>query len=169
MTNPEPWLRGPLEGVHPLIMPVFFSFSQVREDLPEHTRGLTSEQVWRPVPKSSVGFHLKHMAGSVDRLVTYLLGSSLSPEQLASLQHEHTPDQDLPQLLAALEATLRLAELRLKTLDPADLYQPRYVGRKALPTSVIGLIVHLAEHTQRHLGQTITLSKIVRHFDGLED
>src|SRR5690242_5498153 len=83
---PEPWLRGPLPGVHPLIMPVFFSFAQVREDLARHTAGLTREQIWQPVTGASLGFHLKHIAGSVDRLATYLIGRQLSDAQLASFK-----------------------------------------------------------------------------------
>jgi uncharacterized damage-inducible protein DinB len=165
MTKPEPWLRGPLAGVPPLLMPVLFTFAQVREDLAEYIHGLTSEQLWRSFPDASLGFHLKHIAGSVDRLVTYLLGSQLSPEQLAALRSEQIPDANLPQLLAAIERSLEAAEIKLKTIDPEDLYEPRSVGRRALPTTVLGLIVHLAEHTQRHLGQAITLSKLLRQPD----
>ena len=165
MTKPEPWLRGSLASVPPLLMPVLFTFAQVREDLTEHVHGLTPEQVWRPLPDTSLGFHLKHIAGSVDRLVTYLLRSQLSAEQLAALRSEQIPDADLPQLLAAIESSLEAAETKLKTIDPEDLYEPRSVGRRALPTTVLGLIVHLAEHTQRHLGQAITLSKLLRQPD----
>ena len=165
VTNPEPWLRGPIKGLHPLVMPVFFSFAQVREDISTYLPGLTGEQLWRPVGNASVGFHLKHLAGSIDRLAAYLLGSHLSADQLAALESEKLPDQDLPELLEAIETSLKSAEEKLKTINPEDLYQARSVGRQALPTTVLGLIVHLAEHTQRHLGQAITLSMIVRHLD----
>jgi uncharacterized damage-inducible protein DinB len=162
MITPEPWLRGPLDGVHPLVMPVLFSFAQVREDLDRHVRQLSYEQLWKTVGGSSIGFHLKHLAGSVDRLATYLAGEHLSQEQLESLRSESAPDLELSQLLELIEARLRSAEQKLKAINPEELYQPRSVGRKELPTSVIGLIVHLAEHTQRHLGQVITLSQVVR-------
>ena len=83
MNEPEPWLRGPLTGVHPLVMPVLHSFQQVREDLALHTAGLSNEDVWRSVGAIPLlGFQLRHMAGSVDRLVTYLCGEQLSAEQL---------------------------------------------------------------------------------------
>ena len=165
MTTSEPWLRGPIKGLHPLIMPVFFTFGQLREDLATHLEGLNKEQLWHPVGNSSLGFHLKHLAGSIDRLLTYLLGSPLSADQFAELKSEKLPDKELPELLNALEASLQKAEEKLKTINPEDLYHARYVGRQALPTTVLGLIVHLAEHTQRHLGQAITLSMIVRHLD----
>ncbi len=160
---PEPWLRGPIEGVHPLIMPLFFSFAQVREDLARHTAGLSDEQVWRVVGKTSIGFHLQHLSGSVDRLSTYLAGGSLTDQQLQQLRDEGKVRQTLPELLAAIEATIERTEDRLRAIDPTNLYQGRTVGRQALPTTVIGLLVHLSEHTQRHLGQVVTLSQVLRH------
>lgn len=143
-------------------MPVFFTFKQVREDLATHLQGLTTQQVWQKLGSASVGFHLKHIAGSVDRLTTYLFGGQLAPEQLAHLKRESQGSEDLSTLLRQIEASLQRSEERLRTLSPDSLYQPRGVGRQALPTTVIGLIVHLAEHTQRHLGQAITLSQLLR-------
>ena len=161
-TAPEPWLRGPIEGVPPFLMPVFFSFAQVREDLATHTAGLTTQQIWRKVGSTSIGFHLKHMAGSVDRVTTYLLGGQLTPEQLGQLKEESQGVEGLPELLAQLEASLLGCEKRLRAVRPDDLYAARRVGRQALPTTVLGLIVHLSEHTQRHLGQVISLSQALR-------
>ena len=159
---PEPWLRGPLEGVHPLVMPVFFTFLQVREDLRKHLSDLPGEAVWRKVDGASVGFHLKHMAGTVDRLTTYLTGEQLSEEQLRTLREENAGNENLEELLRLLEDNLRASEDKLRQIDPDTLYDSRSVGRRALPTTVIGLIVHLAEHTQRHLGQAVTTSKLLR-------
>ncbi len=161
---PEPWLRGTLEGVHPLVLPVFFSFAQVREDLAKHTAGLTREQVWTKPGNAAapLGFHLKHIAGSVDRLTTYLLGRQLSQAQLDSLRHEFETDSELDDLLRQVNESLHASEEQLRRIDPETLYEHRAVGRRALPTTVLGLIVHLAEHTQRHLGQAVTTAKIVR-------
>ncbi len=159
---PEAWLRGPLDGLHPLIQPVFFSFAQVREDLARHVAGLTREQVWRRCGGASVGFHLKHLAGSVDRLTTYLLGGELSEEQLGALRDEHAGDEDTDDLLKLVDEALAGSEERVKGLDPQQIYKARAVGRKQLPTTVIGLIVHLSEHTQRHLGQAVTTAKLLR-------
>ncbi len=162
-TTTEPWLRGPLAGVNPLVMPVFFSFAQVREDLAFHLGdSFTREQVWRTVGSASLGFHLKHIAGSVDRLSTYLMGGQLSDGQLESLNQEYDGNEDLPEVVRQIEESLQRCEARLRTLDSNALYETRSVGREALPTTVIGLVVHLAEHTQRHLGQAITLSKVLR-------
>ena len=143
-------------------MPVFFSFAQVREDLAKHTKGLAREQVWRIVGANSLGFQLKHIAGSVDRLTNYLMGEQVTPEQLAFLRRESSGTEDAAELLGLVEASLRRAEARLRQIQPESIYEPRFVGRRALPTTVLGLLVHLAEHTQRHLGQAVTLSNIVR-------
>jgi hypothetical protein len=86
----------------------------------------------------------------------------LSEEQLAALREESLPALKLPELLKLVNDSLARSEARLMTIQPETIYDARTVGRRALPTSVIGLIVHLAEHTQRHLGQAITISKIVR-------
>jgi uncharacterized damage-inducible protein DinB len=160
--QPEPWLRGPVPQVHPLVMPVFFSFAQVREDLVKHTAGLSREQVWQKIGKASLGFHLKHLAGSVDRLTTYLTGSPLSKEQLRFLREEAEGTEEIQELLQVVSEALTASEEKLRSVDPDSLYEKRTVGRKELPTSVIGLLVHIAEHTQRHLGQAITLSQILR-------
>jgi hypothetical protein len=143
-------------------MPVFSSFAQVREDLAKHTAGLKGEQVWRLAGGNSLGFQLKHIAGSVDRLTSYLVGEQLTHEQLEFLRQESLGGEELGDLLALVERSLTGAEKRLRRIDPSSIYDARSVGRRALPTTVVGLIVHLAEHTQRHLGQAITLAKIAR-------
>lgn len=160
---PEPWIRGPLPGIDPLVMPVFHSFMMVREDLALHTSGVPADAVWRKVgPLPSLGFQLRHIAGSVDRLMTYLTGGQVSPEQIAYLKAEQEPGATLEELLAGVDQALRAAEERLRTIDPATIHEPRFIGRKRLPTTVLGLLVHIAEHTQRHLGQAITTTKLVR-------
>ena len=134
---------------------------QVGEDLDHHVRPLSREQIWSTSGGTSAGFHLKHVAGSVDRLTTYLLGNQLSEEQLAFLRSEGTGNEGSRELLSAINQQLRNSEIQLQTLKPQDLFAERFVGRKELPTTVLGLLVHLAEHTQRHLGQIITTSKIL--------
>jgi len=144
-------------------MPVFFSYAQVREDLQKHTADLPDDRVWKPLTGNSLGFQLKHIAGSVDRITTYLMGQQLSAAQLDFLKRElHPPPGKLSELLTLVEQNLDKSQNQLHTLDPLSLYDPRAVGRRALPTTVIGLIVHLAEHTQRHLGQAITMAKLLR-------
>ena len=160
--QPEPWLRGPIPGVHPLVMPTFFSYAQVREDLHKHTTEISDEQVWKPVAGQTLGFQLKHMAGSVDRITTYLMGRPLEAEQLSFLKRESQPLGTLAELLPLVDQSLEKSEGELRQIDPASLYAARVVGRRALPTTVLGLIVHLAEHTQRHLGQAIIIAKLLR-------
>jgi uncharacterized damage-inducible protein DinB len=161
--EPEPWLRGQSAGIHPLTTPVLYAFQQAREDLARHTEGLTREQLWaRPYGLGPAGFHIRHIGGSVERLATYLQGRQLMEEQLAAAQREMEPGADRDELLAGLDAALRDAESVVRSVDPAKLAEPREVGRKRLPTTVIGLLTHIAEHTQRHVGQAVTTARIVR-------
>ncbi|MDQ6707904.1 MAG: DinB family protein [Acidobacteriota bacterium] len=161
--QPEPWLRGELPGVHPVLAPVLFALKQAREDLTKQTDGLSAEQIWlQPHDLGSVGFHLRHIAGSVDRLTAYLLGNELTEAQMLVLRTEKEPGAESDELLAAINHSLDRAETVVRSADPATFADPRYVGRKRLPTTVIGLIVHIAEHTQRHVGQAISAAKLAR-------
>jgi hypothetical protein len=160
---PEAWLRGPLPQVHPALASVLYTFQQTREDLARHTAGLIPGQVWaRPHGLTSLGFHLRHIAGSVDRLTAYLEGRPLDMAQMAVLEAELEPGASLEELLADIHRVLRRAEESIRAIDPATLAEPRWVGRKRLPTTVIGLLVHIAEHTQRHLGQAIGAAQLAR-------
>jgi len=158
----EPWLRGPLPGLDPLLAPILFSFQQAREDIARYTEQLTAAQIWaKPHGFGSVGFHIRHIAGSTDRLMTYLQGRDLTPEQMAVLRAEEqdsTLSRD--ELLAELDRALQQAEAVVRALDPATLAEPRWVGRRRLPTTVAGLLTHIAEHTQRHVGQAISAAKL---------
>src|ERR1700733_15614715 len=124
--EPEPWLRGPLEGVHPLVAPTLHAFVQAREDLAQWTAGLTAAEIWlHPHGLAPVGFHLRHIAGSVDRLTTYLLGEQLTPEQLAAIHHEMDsgPGRSglLNELLDEVNEALHKSEQVIRALDPATL------------------------------------------------
>lgn len=154
-------MRGPIPGVDPLIAPLLYSFQQAREDLAKHTEGLTPEQLWaEPHGFGSAGFHIRHIAGSTGRLMTYLQGGELTAEQLQALEDEKRP-LGIPrdELLALLDRALSAAEAVVRTIDAATLREPRAIGRKKLPTTVIGLLTHIAEHTQRHVGQAISAAK----------
>jgi hypothetical protein len=110
-----------------------------------------------------VGFQIRHIAGSVDRLMTYLQDRALSEEQMGALRSEHEPAGDTREsLLAAMDRVFHDAETVVRRLDPAVLTEPRTVGRKQLPTTVIGLLTHVAEHTQRHIGEAIITARWVR-------
>lgn len=160
--QPEPWLRGAIPGVPAFAAPLLHSFQQAREDLVRATASLTAPQLWeRPAGAASVGFHIRHIGGAADRLCTYLEGKQLSEEQLAFLRAELEPGESREALFARLDADLQRVEAVVSALDPGSLTGPRAVGRKQLPTTVIGLIVHIAEHTQRHTGQAVTTARIV--------
>ena len=162
-TLPEPWLRGPIAGVDPFRASILYSFQQAREDIARHTEGLTTEQIWStPHGLGSAGFHIRHIAGSTERLLAYLEGKPLSETQMAELAAENEPGQTREELLAGMHAAFHRAELVIRALDPARLAEPRAVGRKRLPTTVIGLLTHIAEHTQRHVGQAISAAKWAR-------
>ena len=159
----EPWLRGPLEGVHPLLAPTLHAFTQAREDLAQWTDGLTDDEIWsRPHGLAPIGFQLRHIAGSVERLTTYLRAEQLTSEQLAAIRGEIEPGPGRSTLLEEVNKALHQSEQVIRALDPATFTDPRTVGRKRLPTTVIGLVVHLAEHTQRHVGELIVTTKVTR-------
>ena len=153
---PEPWMRGPIAGVHPLLAPVLYSFQMAREDLEKYTAGLSPKAIWAtPHGFGSVGFHILHIAGSTSRLVTYLQGKELTEAQLSALAAEASP--------AALAREQLLEELNRAFLEAEGVIRAtdaRTVGRKRLPTTVIGLLTHIAEHTQRHVGQAISAAKL---------
>jgi hypothetical protein len=163
MTEPEVWLRGPLTDVIPELQPVAHSLMQVREEIAVAS-SFSPEQLWaRPGGAASIGFHLTHLAGSLDRLLTYARGDSLNAAQRAALAAEGDEDTSSQADLlvgAALEALDRaLAQVRgtpLCTLDEA-----REVGRARLPSTVLGLLFHAAEHAQRHSAQIITTAKVI--------
>ena len=159
----EPWLRGPLDGVHPLVAPTLHAYIQALEDLAHWTDGLSDAQVWsRPHGLAPVGFQLRHIAGSVERLTAYLRGDQLTSEQLEGTRSEMQPGPGRAELLEMVALSLQDSERVLRALDPATLTHSRVVGRKQLPTTVAGLVVHLAEHTQRHVGELIVTTKLAR-------
>lgn len=165
----EPWLRGPVSGVDPMVAPVFMSFQMAREDLARFTDGLSFAELWMEWPGiAPVGFHLRHIQGSVDRLCTYLEGRELSDRHYVFLAQEADPGPTRDELLAGMEEAFARCEQVLRGLGPGELHEPRFVGRKKLPTTVVGLVVHIAEHTQRHVGQAIVTAKLSRQRSTLE-
>jgi uncharacterized damage-inducible protein DinB len=110
-----------------------------------------------------VGWHIRHIAGSTGRLMTYVQGRQLDDAQMAALRAENdATGPSRSELLAQLDAAFADAGQVVRSLDPAALADPREVGRKRLPTTVIGLLTHIAEHTQRHVGQAISAAKLAR-------
>ena len=165
MPQPEVWLRGQLPTIPPLLQPVAHSLLQCREELTASVTGLTPEQIWaRPRGAASIGFHAQHAAGSLDRLFTYARGEQLSPTQQALLASEGnadlTPGIDA-RIVAAFDEAVEKALQQLRTTNEATLLDARGVGRAQLPSTVLGLLFHAAEHAQRHMGQLVTTAKVL--------
>ena len=165
MSEPEVWLRGPLDGYHPMVTPVAHSLLQVREDLARLERTVTLDQLWaRPGGAASIGFHVRHTAGALDRLLTYARGEALSAQQLLFLAGEEAPGDPptpLSTLVIGVNAVIDRSLAQLRAIEPDRLLDPRQVGRSKLPSTVLGLLVHAAEHSTRHMGQAITTARIL--------
>jgi hypothetical protein len=163
-STPEYWLRGPVEGVHPALTPAAHALLQTLEDVERAAAELSTEQLWlSPGGAASIGFHIMHLSGSTDRLLTYARGERLSDAQKAAFKAESSPPPaDAASLLAELRRSFDAAMAQLRSTPAESIHDARAVGRAALPTTVLGLLFHAAEHSQRHAGQVVTTAKVVR-------
>lgn len=163
---PEAWLRGPIEGVDAYLQPAAHALVQAREDFDRATVGISLANLWaRPNGAASLGFHLRHVAGSLDRLLTYARGAQLDDRQHAALKREAepgTPPDGAATLVEQARHAIDAALVQLRATRREELLEPRAVGRAQLPSNVLGLLVHAAEHASRHVGQAITTAKIVK-------
>ena len=160
----EYWLRGPVEGIPALLQPVVHALLQANDEIREIVTDFPKENLWlKPAGVASVGFHLQHIAGVLGRLFTYSKGESLSETQLHYLSNEGKENESLePQNLAtALQHQIDISIEHLKTVTEDTLTQVRYVGRKQMPSTVIGLLFHAAEHTMRHTGQLLVTARVL--------
>src|SRR5580704_3825980 len=159
---PEPWLRRTLSEVPPVPRAVLHALEMAREDVERWCGGLSDEELnARPAGIAPVAFHVRHIARSLDRLWTYAEGNPLTTEQLAALKTELDADATSSELFAELALAMEKSAARIRAFNVADLERARGIGKKQLPTSLGGLLVHVADHTQRHVGQAITTAKIV--------
>jgi uncharacterized damage-inducible protein DinB len=163
----EPWLRGTHADVPAVGRAVLHAFDLALDDLTKWTEGLSDLEVHaQPLGLTAIAFHLRHIARSTDRLLTYAEGGQLSSEQLALLKAESTGSETLAELLAEVEASFSNAADRVGVLATGDFNTFRGVGRKQLPTSIGGALVHVADHTQRHVGQVVTTAKVLKALRG---
>jgi hypothetical protein len=163
MSEPEVWLRGPIAGVPPHLQPVAHSLLQSREEIAHVLDGLTPAGIWEVhAQAASIGFHVLHAIGSLDRLFTYARGEALSDGQRRVLAREPAPDPQVTagELVTAFETAVERALDQLRRTDESTLTATREVGRARLPSTVIGLLFHGAEHTQRHAGQALTTKRM---------
>lgn len=161
---PEVWLRGPLPGVPSVLQPVGHALLQAREEVEAMMKDFPEQKLWsRPAGVASVGFHLQHFSGVLSRLFTYARGESLDPEQLKALKAEQEPSRanvTIQDLVQAFRQEVDHAIEALRATDERTLTEPRAVGRNKLPSTKLGLIVHAAEHTQRHVGQLLVTVRV---------
>ena len=159
----EPWLRGTLGDVPAVPRAVLHALELAQEDLRRWCGDLTDDELnARPGAIAPVAFHLRHIARSIDRLLTYAEGGQLTGEQVAALKTELDSGATRDELFAEIESALARSATRIRAIDASRLDETRKVGKKELPTTVGGLLVHVADHTQRHVVQAITTAKIVR-------
>jgi uncharacterized damage-inducible protein DinB len=159
----EPWLRGTYADVPAVGRAVLHALDLALDDLTEWTAGLKDGQIHaQPLGLTSVAFHLRHIARSTDRLLSYAEDKPLSEEQLAALKSEKVGDETLAMLIADVEFSFSNAAERIRVLATADLNTFRGVGKKQLPTTIGGALVHVADHTQRHVGQVVSTTKLLR-------
>jgi uncharacterized damage-inducible protein DinB len=159
----EPWLRGTYADVPAAGRAVLHALDLALDDITKWSAGLTDEEVRSaPLGLTPIAFHLRHIARSTDRILTYAEGNQLSSDQLDALKSESSGEESLAELIAELEISFTNAVDRIQTLATSDLDTPRFVGRKQLPTSIGGALIHVADHTQRHVGQIVTTAKVIK-------
>jgi uncharacterized damage-inducible protein DinB len=158
----EPWLRGTLSDVPVVQRALLHSLQMAEEDTAKWCRDLDDRELHaRPFNLPSVAFQLRHIARSLDRFCSYAEGTPLTPEQFAALASEKDGDGTRESIFSELEESLERTRQRLDAIVRQPLDRPVAIGRKALPTNLTGLLIHAAEHTQRHVGQAITTAKLI--------
>ena len=164
---PEVWLRGPLPDVPTLLQPVAHALLQARDEVEAWINDFPDDLLWtRPGGVASAGFHLQHLVGILDRLFTYARGETLTVSQLEYLKREGSPTipaESARDLAAAFHRQVEISVNELRSINEAILTQPRFVGRRRLPSTVLGLLFHAAEHTQRHVGQLLVTIRVQRN------
>lgn len=175
MSLPEPWLRGPIAGIAVELQPVAHTLLAVREEVDMVGGRVAAGDAWTSVADGwSVGQHLRHLAGSTQRLLAYATGRALTADELARVESERGVPEAAPslaQLCAELRDAIAQVEGVLHRLSevPAAIHQPREVGRARLPTTTFGLLFHIAEHAQRHMAQVAVLARVLGERRGLEE
>ena len=156
-------MRGIVQGLHPVVGHLIRATEQIREDVRAAIGDLTPGQIWStPYGMTSAGFHAKHLAGSTERLSTYLAGQQLTAEQLAAIDAEKEGNATAAELLASIDAALGHYSKLILSMGPTDFESVREVGRKRYRVAAIGVAIHIAEHAQRHIGGMIAAAKLVR-------
>lgn len=160
--QPEPWLSGTLAEEPVVARAVLHALELAKEDVYRWIDTLTGADLHeQPHGITSIAFHLRHIVRSLDRLLTYAEGNQLSSDQIVALKTESDPEASRDELFAEFDEGMQQATQRIRALGKTNLDQQRGVGKKQLPTTVGGLLVHCADHTQRHVGQIVTTAKVL--------
>ena len=163
MSQPEPWLRNTLTDIDPLRRAVLHALELSAEDAIRWLDPLTDAQLLtRPHNLPPIAFHLRHIARSLDRLLTYAEGNQLTPAQLSALKTE-LEGSTAAEARAEFRTALTTSASRIQAISPDRFKDPARVGRNQLPTTVAGLLIHCADHTQRHTGQFVTTATLLRN------
>lgn len=162
-TLPEPWLRGPVPGIAPVLQPAAHALIQAREDIAALAPTVSADVLWHEAGAATAGFHALHLAGALDRLFTYARGEALNDAQKTAARAEAAPRLDLdgPALVAIVNDAVDKALDQLRATPAASVFDERKVGRAGLPSTVLGLLFHGAEHSTRHSGQFISTVKLL--------
>lgn len=166
LQKPEVWLRGPIQGIPALLQPAAHALLQASEDMHKYANDFMVELLWqKPAGRASIGFHLQHLTGVLDRMLTYAKKENLSNLQLETLEKEGVanPNITVDQLLQDFDEKISEAIEYFKTLDVNSLTEERFVGRKKMPSTHLGLLFHAAEHSQRHIGQMLVTISILKN------
>jgi DinB family. len=159
----EYWMSGPVENIPALLQPVAHALLQANREVNNMMQGFPEEKLWEAPPGvASPGFHLQHMSGVIDRLFTYARAELLSQEQYNYLEEEGKPVAPQTALLQRFDEQVKKALHQLSQTDPNTLTDFRGVGRKQLPSTVMGLLFHAAEHTMRHTGQLLVTVNVLK-------
>ena len=164
-SRPEVWLRGPVPDVPEFLQPVAHALLQAREEVEGLMANFDEEHLWaRPGGVASVGFHLQHLTGVLDRLFTYARGEQLSgtQQQIRESEGLASPGLSSADLLSEFRVQVDRALAELRGIEESTLTEARTVGRDRLPSTVLGLLVHSAEHVQRHVGQLLVTVRVLR-------
>ena len=164
--KPEVWLRGPVTNIPVLLQPVAHALLQAREEVNEMLVDFSEDHLWdKPAGVASVGFHLQHLKGVLDRLFTYARGNALNKEQLKALTVEGKPEEysgNIQELVQLFNQQVDESLKQLSTTNEQTLQESRGVGRAQLPSTVFGLLIHSAEHTMRHVGQLLVTVRVIK-------
>jgi uncharacterized damage-inducible protein DinB len=165
-TQPEVWLRGPISDFSTILQPIAFALLQAQEDVNKMVLDFPDYLLYeRPSGAASPAFHLQHLTGVLDRMFTYAEGKALTEQQLNWLNQEGKVQEkpiSVPELVGIFNHQIQTSLQKLQQIDLNTLTAPRGVGRKQLPSTVFGLLIHAAEHTQRHVGQLLVTIKVLK-------